>query len=59
MLRCQIGDVIYGGRVTDPWDQRNLSTLLDKFCTPDLLKEDFSFSSEEVRKELMSSRDLF
>lgn len=45
--------------MTDPWDQRNLSTLLDKFCTPDLLKEDFSFSSEEVRKELMSSRDLF
>ena len=59
MLRYQIGDVVYGGRVTDPWDQQWLNTLLYKFCNPDVLKDDFSFSSEEVRKGLTSSRDLF
>ncbi|XP_035872076.1 dynein heavy chain 14, axonemal [Phyllostomus discolor] len=47
MLRCQIGDVIYGGRVTEPRDQQNLSSLLHRFCNPDVLREDFSFSSEE------------
>ncbi|XP_036925260.1 dynein heavy chain 14, axonemal [Sturnira hondurensis] len=50
MLRCQIGDVIYGGRVTDPWDQQCLNILLYKFCNPDMLTGDFSFSSVELRQ---------
>ncbi|XP_053515524.1 dynein axonemal heavy chain 14 [Artibeus jamaicensis] len=50
MLRCQIGDVIYGGRVTDPWDQRCLNILLHKFCNPDLLTDNFSFSSVELHQ---------
>ncbi|XP_060048420.1 dynein axonemal heavy chain 14 isoform X2 [Erinaceus europaeus] len=42
-LCYQIGKVVYGGHVTDRWDQRCLSTLFYQFCNPDVLKEDFSF----------------
>uniref|UniRef100_G1MBG8 Dynein axonemal heavy chain 14 n=1 Tax=Ailuropoda melanoleuca TaxID=9646 RepID=G1MBG8_AILME len=43
-LRYLIGEVIYGGRVTDTWDRRCLNTLLYKFCNPEVLRDDFSFS---------------
>ncbi|XP_036133658.1 dynein heavy chain 14, axonemal [Molossus molossus] len=46
-LQYQLGEVVYGGRVTDPWDQRCLSTLLHRFCNPGVLREDFSFFSDE------------
>ncbi|EHH15505.1 hypothetical protein EGK_01607, partial [Macaca mulatta] len=45
-LRYLIGEVIYGGRVIDNWDKRCLKTLLYKFCNPEVLKDDFSFSSD-------------
>ena len=48
-LRYLFGEVIYGGRVTDTWDRRCLNTLLYKYCNPDVLRDDFSFSSDEVR----------
>lgn len=57
-LQYQLGEVVYGGRVTDPWDQRCLSTLLHRFCNPDVLRDDFSFFSEEVRKEFTFLRDF-
>ncbi|XP_004439654.1 PREDICTED: dynein heavy chain 14, axonemal [Ceratotherium simum simum] len=43
-LRYLLGEVIYGGRVADKWDRRCLNTLLYKFCNPEMLREDFSFS---------------
>ncbi|XP_073755948.1 dynein axonemal heavy chain 14 isoform X3 [Callorhinus ursinus] len=46
-LNYLIGEVIYGGWVTDTWDRRCLNTLLYKFCNPEVLREDFSFSSDE------------
>lgn len=49
-LRYLIGEVVYGGWVTDTWDRRCLNTLLYKFCNPEVLKDDFSFSTDEVRK---------
>lgn len=52
-LRYLIGEVIYGGRVIDNWDKRCLKTLLYKFCNPEVLKDDFSFSSDGVGKELI------
>ncbi|XP_003791058.1 dynein heavy chain 14, axonemal [Otolemur garnettii] len=42
-LRYLIGEVIYGGRVTDSWDKRCLKTLLYRFCNPEVLKDDFTF----------------
>lgn len=47
-LHYLLGEVTYGGRVTDTWDRRCLNTLLHKFCNPEVLKDDFSFPSDEV-----------
>ncbi|VTJ58964.1 Hypothetical predicted protein, partial [Marmota monax] len=49
-VRYLIGEVIYGSRVTDIWDKRCLKTLLYKFCNPEVLKDDFSFSSDASYK---------
>ncbi|XP_070240511.1 dynein axonemal heavy chain 14 [Bos mutus] len=46
-LHYLIGEVVYGGWVTDSWDRRCLNTLLYKFCNPEVLKDDFSFSTDE------------
>ncbi|XP_036611437.1 dynein heavy chain 14, axonemal [Trichosurus vulpecula] len=40
------GEIIYGGRVTDYWDRLCLLSLLKKFCNPDVLKKDFSFTDD-------------
>uniref|UniRef100_A0A673T414 Dynein axonemal heavy chain 14 n=1 Tax=Suricata suricatta TaxID=37032 RepID=A0A673T414_SURSU len=59
-LRYLVGEVTYGGRVTDTWDRRCLNALLYKFCNPEVLKDDFSFSSDEVHWPVpkpMSLRD--
>lgn len=36
-LQYIIGDINYGGRVTDSWDQRTLKTVLLKFFGPQML----------------------
>jgi dynein heavy chain len=45
-LRQMIGDVIYGGRVTDDWDRRCMNALLDKFLTPESLEDDVAFDPD-------------
>uniref|UniRef100_A0A4W2H6H3 Dynein axonemal heavy chain 14 n=1 Tax=Bos indicus x Bos taurus TaxID=30522 RepID=A0A4W2H6H3_BOBOX len=50
-LRYLIGEVVYGGWVTDSWDRRCLNTLLYKFCNPEVLKDDFSFSKSGSMKD--------
>ncbi|XP_044772138.1 dynein axonemal heavy chain 14 [Neomonachus schauinslandi] len=57
-LHYLIGEVIYGGRVTDTWDRRCLNTLLYKFCNPEVLREDFSFSSDERRQPVPKSASI-
>ncbi len=36
-----IGQINYGGRVTDEWDRRTTACLLRKFCNADLLEDNF------------------
>lgn len=36
-LRYLIGDVLYGGRVTDQWDMRCLSSILKRHLTPSII----------------------
>ncbi|XP_074241361.1 dynein axonemal heavy chain 14 isoform X3 [Saimiri boliviensis] len=57
-LRYLIGEVIYGGRVTDNWDKQCLKTLLYKFCNPEVLKDDFSFSSDGICQPVPGSASL-
>jgi len=46
-LRYIMGKINYGGRVTDEWDSRLMSSLLMKFCQPDVLNDDFSWTSNK------------
>ncbi|KAH7827931.1 dynein haevy chain 8, inner dynein arm 4 [Monocercomonoides exilis] len=44
VLSFLFGEINYGGRVTDFLDRRLLSTLLERFICPDVLKEGYTFS---------------
>uniref|UniRef100_F7F2H3 AAA+ ATPase domain-containing protein n=1 Tax=Ornithorhynchus anatinus TaxID=9258 RepID=F7F2H3_ORNAN len=50
-----IGEVVYGGRVTDLWDRRCLLTILNNFCNPAVLQEDFTFSRDGVYRLVSES----
>ena len=47
-LTFLIGEVIYGGRVTDEWDMRCLGALLKRFFCPEALTENYSYSPDQV-----------
>lgn len=47
-LSYLIGEVSYGGRVTDEWDRRCLHALLGRFFCPEALEPDYSFSPDKV-----------
>ena len=47
-LRQMIGDVVYGGRVTDDWDRRCMNAILDKFLCEDALNDDIYFDSSNL-----------
>ncbi|XP_064233927.1 dynein axonemal heavy chain 6 isoform X4 [Aotus nancymaae] len=42
------GEIIYGGRVTDTWDQRCLRTILKRFFSPETLEEDYKYSESGI-----------
>ncbi|EDO28628.1 predicted protein, partial [Nematostella vectensis] len=42
------GDIAYGGRVTDQWDQRCLKSLLTRFYNPSVLNDDYAFTEDLV-----------
>jgi len=44
-LRYVCGHINYGGRVTDDWDRRCLMTILQRFFTTDILKDEYTFSA--------------
>jgi dynein heavy chain len=43
-LTFVIGQINYGGRVTDDWDRRCLMTMLSKYISPKVLDSDYVFS---------------
>jgi dynein heavy chain len=42
------GEITYGGRVTDFWDQRCLRTILRRFFSPETLVPDYKYSPSGV-----------
>ncbi|KAK3507623.1 hypothetical protein QTP70_031174 [Hemibagrus guttatus] len=42
------GEITYGGRVTDAWDQRCLRTILKRFFSPETLKEGYKYSGSGI-----------
>ena len=47
-LNVQMADITYGGRVTDVWDKRTISSILRKYLVPDLLSDDFHFTDDKL-----------
>eukprot|EP00981_Chlorochromonas_danica_P000077 scaffold30_cov166-Ochromonas_danica.AAC.10 len=47
-LNVSVADITFGGRVTDVWDKRCISSLLRQFFDPQLLQEDFAFTEDGV-----------
>ena len=45
-LNVSVSDITYGGRVTDSWDKRAISSILRKYFTPGLLDEGFHFTDD-------------
>lgn len=45
--------ITYGGRVTDAWDQRCLTTILERFFAPSILEEGYKFSSSGENSALL------
>ena len=46
-LNVQVSDIIYGGRVTDIWDKRSISSLIRRYFDPRLLGEGFYFTDDQ------------
>ncbi|XP_040003149.1 dynein heavy chain 6, axonemal [Xiphias gladius] len=42
------GEITYGGRVTDAWDQRCLRTVLKGFFSPKILEHGYTYSSSGI-----------
>ncbi|XP_058967936.2 dynein axonemal heavy chain 6 [Pocillopora verrucosa] len=42
------GEITYGGRVTDAWDQRCLTTILGRFFAPAILEDGYKFSESGI-----------
>ncbi|XP_033099985.1 dynein heavy chain 6, axonemal-like [Anneissia japonica] len=47
-LQYITGEITYGGRVTDAWDQRCLRTILKRFFSPQILDENYKFSESGI-----------
>lgn len=43
VLNFTVGEINYGGRVTDDWDRRLIMTILADFYTPNVMEDDYSF----------------
>lgn len=44
------GEITYGGRVTDEWDQRCLKTILKNFSSEKILETDYTYSESGTYK---------
>ncbi|XP_077196785.1 dynein axonemal heavy chain 14 isoform X2 [Paroedura picta] len=57
-LHYLTGEVVYGGRITDDWDRRCLLSILNCFCDPSLLKENFAYTRDCVYRPISEADTL-
>ena len=50
--------ITYGGRVTDAWDQRCLTTILGRFFAPAILEDGYKFSESGTTRQHNTDREL-
>ncbi|RKP19398.1 hypothetical protein ROZALSC1DRAFT_14025, partial [Rozella allomycis CSF55] len=48
VLKFTVGEINYGGRVTDDWDRRLLMTLLEDYYNPQAINDNYKFSSSDI-----------
>ncbi|KAJ3368393.1 Dynein heavy chain 1, axonemal [Kappamyces sp. JEL0680] len=48
VLKYTVGEINYGGRVTDDWDRRLIMNILDDYYSPEVLKDNHKFSSSSI-----------
>ena len=57
-LRYLVGQLNYGGRVTDDWDRRAITHILEDFFNADIVSDDYKFSSLDAYKCPPTGADL-
>ncbi|KAJ1570091.1 Dynein heavy chain 1, axonemal [Nowakowskiella sp. JEL0078] len=48
VLKYTVGEINYGGRVTDDWDRRLITTILEDFYSPKVIDDMHCFSSSDI-----------
>ena len=48
VLKYTVGEINYGGRVTDDWDRRLIMNILEDYYNPRALEEDYQFSPSPI-----------
>ena len=57
-LNVSVSDITYGGRVTDTWDKRAISSILRRYFTVPLLEDSYTFTDDGVYYAPSSSGNL-
>ena len=52
VLKYTVGEINYGGRVTDDWDRRLIMSILDDYYTPKVLQDGYKFSSSPIYESI-------
>ena len=52
VLKYTVGEINYGGRVTDDWDRRLIMSILEDFYSEKVLEPDYRFSTSAIYKSI-------
>ncbi|KAM6256563.1 LOW QUALITY PROTEIN: dynein axonemal heavy chain 1 [Porphyrio hochstetteri] len=58
VLKYTAGEINYGGRVTDDWDRRCVTSILEDFYRPEVLSPEFAYSESGIYRQISTSSDL-
>ncbi|XP_008850074.1 dynein heavy chain 1, axonemal [Nannospalax galili] len=58
VLKYTAGEINYGGHVTDDWDRRCVTNILEDFYNPSVLNPEHSYSTSGIYHQIPSTYDL-